>query len=868
MQLTEWEDYIDKLIQTRSICDCLDIDFCEGEKSFNCPPIIKASLLILDKILSEKYKYNFFIFPEKKQTILIFSLLKLIHDTLIDKIEQIYNPNLFSRGEKIKIGNCVVEFIEIQGKEDDVFFVFKMSNMIIYSPINLLPNFQRADPRLPINTYQHYKKELDKIKKLKIIEKDSNKKRIISILLNNKKNIKSPIYFMTPITNTKNFINKCKINNHNIKNIFLCGKTDYKGEIKNIGSGQLAGTPSIVLSSEIDSIVQSLKKGHPAESVIIDASNTNAILSQMDALDELIKFDIPILCISDIANSFELQPFISRNFNVCRWGKNNITNDMYNPSLLDLGNKNKSCVNQNIEYIYVEKLEICESLKLILRHKNEVREQSAEMIGLFAQLNDLIFSVLRKITPFNKVTAEKAQNTLNICIEILRNEKRFIDQETFDDYSSVIKNLSEIFIYNLKLPKIETLEKYLKDKQLMSVCFIVPEKSEKLEIMSYWQGYYNKYQSYQRIIVLYPSEYLLLKCNNFFLTIIVGWLNGTTMRKILFSFNTVRYIILLYTSEKKWRDINIHKWEKALNISNNAYIYKNILKINNYNEEEINQSAKNNKIFSFYNKPNDEIEELEHMIMQNKYKNYIYNSSQSRQDESIEAIPVNFVGGYLAFYTMGHNIVLITNVIINDSNKIDIVLPSKIKIGDFIVLRETGRDLIKDMADILLEKNGKGHLRFIATKWRIELENKKLHVNLDELFVKLVNLGCKRELQTVRSWITDENFIAPQQKEDLIYLIRATGSNLPAEQLEKIYRAAREVRAAHIKAGRIISMQLRRNIVDAINNYGEIDPINISEPIEMELENIGTVRILKVTDVGSPVVVSIADANRLIIDRG
>jgi hypothetical protein len=36
----------------------------------------------------------------------------------------------------------------------------------------------------------------------------------------------------------------------------------------------------------------------------------------------------------------------------------------------------------------------------------------------------------------------------------------------------------------------------------------------------------------------------------------------------------------------------------------------------------------------------------------------------------------------------------------------------------------------------------------------------------------------------------------------------------------------------------------------------------------MELENIGTVRILKVTDVGSPVVVSIADANRLIIDRG
>ena len=65
----------------------------------------------------------------------------------------------------------------------------------------------------------------------------------------------------------------------------------------------------------------------------------------------------------------------------------------------------------------------------------------------------------------------------------------------------------------------------------------------------------------------------------------------------------------------------------------------------------------------------------------------------------------------------------------------------------------------------------------------------------------------------------------------------------------------------------MLSMYLRSRIVEALKEYGDIDPFNIWEPIEMQVEEIGTIRILKIIDIGTPVTVDIADTNCL-IDEG
>ena len=87
------------------------------------------------------------------------------------------------------------------------------------------------------------------------------------------------------------------------------------------------------------------------------------------------------------------------------------------------------------------------------------------------------------------------------------------------------------------------------------------------------------------------------------------------------------------------------------------------------------------------------------------------------------------------------------------------------------------------------------------------------------------------------------------------------------EKLDQIYDAGQVVKTAHQRAGMNLTHLLRSRIVEALKNYGDIDPFNIWEPIEMMVDGIGTVRILKIIDIGAPVVVNTSDTNRLIEDE-
>ena len=95
-------------------------------------------------------------------------------------------------------------------------------------------------------------------------------------------------------------------------------------------------------------------------------------------------------------------------------------------------------------------------------------------------------------------------------------------------------------------------------------------------------------------------------------------------------------------------------------------------------------------------------------------------------------------------------------------------------------------------------------------------------------------------------------------------IAEVTGSGVLKEMLDQIFEAAQNVKSAHVQAGKVLSSQLRSRISKALKGYGNIDPFNIWEPIEMLIDGVGLVRILKIIDIDSPVVVDVADTNRLI----
>ena len=72
------------------------------------------------------------------------------------------------------------------------------------------------------------------------------------------------------------------------------------------------------------------------------------------------------------------------------------------------------------------------------------------------------------------------------------------------------------------------------------------------------------------------------------------------------------------------------------------------------------------------------------------------------------------------------------------------------------------------------------------------------------------------------------------------------------------------MRKAHVLAGRKLSDQLKQTLAAELKNYGEIDPFNFWEPINIEIDGIGNVKVLKIIDIGSEIEISSADTNRLI----
>ena len=863
----EWHDYVAQLLSQESGFDGISLSFEDDAHSVGVPPIIKASVLMLDKMVEHQGKFNILVFPERIQSIFIFTLVKLLHNIAEGQIKRAYDPDAFTPGEKLKLGNAVVEFAGVEETEKGRRMRIKVldsgTDLIISAPIEYFPLFQLTNTQRRLSNITQYVAEKKKIEAQ--MDCLSTDEKFLKLLADYRTHMDSSIVNMTSVINAKELFSVCKLCGQNINELLLVGQTDYEGTVRNIGAGQLSGTPAIVLASDLYMIRAMAERGHPIQSIIIDGSNSNALLSQIDALDDLMRLGVSITCVTDIVNSFDLQPFLDRQFNLWRWDETSITDHLYDVSTLSSDRKIKHCAKREVEYLIGDGNEISIAIQKLYSHRSESQTLSAQMLKLFDKLFSLAFIALRETVPFGESQLSQTRFVLEECAAILAGEKNYLDPKIFADYSTIIDSLKKVFTKGYLLPKHNALADRLRKEKYKTVYIVVPERSDKTHVQEYWQMWCRRERLITQVYVLYPAEYYPTQSTQFSATIVVGWLKRAIMRKILYGFNTQTYTILLYDYEKRWKNYDTTRWNSALDSSRNRQTIEKAFTTNRIH-------ISTNRFTPMEPVPvdvpeTDEFAEIELTLRENKYRQYVANGGQKAANETTEAIPVNYVGGYLAFYRAGHKVISATNIIMNDADKIDSVSPDQLKMGDFVVVRETARDLIREMADVILAHSGKTELREMAGKWKEALDIETLFYTPEEIYQHLQKVGCTKGYQAIRGWLFDEDVIAPQSRQDLEHIAAATGSSVLKELLDQVYDAAQTVRSAHIQAGRVLSMYLRSRIVEALKEYGDIDPFNIWEPIEMQVEGIGTVRILKVIDIGTPVTVDIADTNRL-IDEG
>lgn len=855
----EWQDYVSQLLSSRSSFDEISLSFDDSDETFSVPPIIKTSILMLDKMQAHQGRFNILVFPERIQSIFIFTLVELLYSISEGRIDSNYDPDAFVPGEHLRFGKAVVEFVGTEKRDGKKCIILRLADLKTSAPITYFPLLQKTHA-------EKLSKDKTFREALKSAEKQpfymSSDEKYLKLLADYKTHMDSSIVNMTSIINTKEQISNCRLCSQKVNDIILVGQTDFEGNVKNIGTGQLAGTPAIVLASDLYAISAMAEQGHPIQSIIIDSSNTNALLTQMDALDTLMRLDVPVTCVTDVVNSFDLQPFQERGFNLWRWDESSITEELYDAMPLTSDRKTRNYAKRKVDYLTADGNEISTAIRLLYAHRKASQTASAQMSKISDELYSQAFIVLRETVPFEEGQRTQGRMALDKCSTALEREKPFLSEKIYDDYNTIISCMKKAYAQEFTIPKHDALAERLSEQQLRMVALVVPDRCDKNRIQTYWQQWCRRKGMATEIHVFYPAEYYLLPCDQYNTTIVVGWLKRAIMRKILYSFNTPSYMVLLYDYEKRWKNYDTSKWNAALDRAQNQKTIERSFatdKLQISSSRFVPVPAEPDEIPG-----TDEFAEIELVLRENKYRHYAPSGGQTADSETVEAIPVSYVGGYLAFYRTGHKVISASNIIENDGDKIELKLPNELKMGDFIVVREADHDLVKEIADVLLQRAGDMELRSLAAKWKEALEIETLFNSPDKIYERLQEVGCTRGYQAVRSWITDKDMISPHSKQDLEHIAAVTGSGVLKEMLDQVYEAAQAVKTAHVQAGRVLSIQLRNRVVAALKEYGDIDPFNIWEPIEMQVDGVGLVRILKIIDIGSPVTVDISDTNRLI----
>lgn len=75
--MLEWADYVSQLLSSTSSFKGVTLSFNDSNEIFEVPPIIKSSILMLDKMTEHQGKFNIIVFPERIQSAFIFTLVKL-----------------------------------------------------------------------------------------------------------------------------------------------------------------------------------------------------------------------------------------------------------------------------------------------------------------------------------------------------------------------------------------------------------------------------------------------------------------------------------------------------------------------------------------------------------------------------------------------------------------------------------------------------------------------------------------------------------------------------------------------------------------------------------------------------------------------
>lgn len=838
----DWTTYLNTILDQDNILKDISLNFNRTETPV--PNIVRASVLLLEQNAPNSKDRNIVVFPEGKETAYLFMITRLMKSILTEEINFSYDPTQFKLGDKLKIGNSVVEFRGIKKENGRTYFsVYTSDGVLFMNPIEDAPFYQKVKSKRLSNSTRYVKE------RGKRAERKENQSNLVSRLMDNKTHLEGSVIYVGTLGRTRDFINISKLDSTELSRLIHIGKADFSGEVENVFSGQYTGEPTLIIAPELPYAYMTLEKNTNIKYIIIDLTSLN-IERELDYLDYILASGIPVYCIADTMHSFNLKLLADRGFNIWRWDKSNITDLLYSNGRLKTEIKTANSKHSEIEYLTVDGGDIDKPLRTLYRHRKNIEDTSSELQLIFSQMMRYSRMAIRRIETLPILDKLEIRANLHSLGDRLKKEKDYISEELYDDFCEALETLLNIFNLDYSFPKFAALKEVLLKGRYKSIYLIVSNGADPESVKEQWKSLLAREGYYPWIEVSHPRDYIARSVNSSEVVVVSSWFSKDVLRDILHSHNASNYVVLLYPYEEIWKTLHHREWERAISVGNDFITGKT-----NYNLA-LDVRDKDQKDISFdeYIRNEKEIvdqDSVDDVLERTRFNRYVANKRDYVVAEIEKAIPVTFVGSYSALFTKGHGLQVVTDIITGESDEIDFLFVNKLKVGDFIVIRESSRDIIREVADQLLLESGELDKRELSYKWKESLNKLKKHNTNMDIINRLEKVGCKRSHATMRNWIQSDSIIMPDDIKDLVHIASATRNQELIKLKDQVYEAGKIVQEAHRAAGRKLTEMLKKVIAEELRVLEDVDLVDLWKPININVEGVGNIKVIKIKNIGS-----------------
>lgn len=750
-------------------------------------------------------------------------------------------------GQHLMLGKAVVEFLNIDKTKNSIKFKVGRSNpMEVTCPINGVHYmFEKTERSL-----SGYKQWLVARKEAEAQLNQAN--QLLNTLKNKRTVLKKTMTVVTSKGNFFDYVENLYINGSEFSNLIAYGEidSDENNGFKLHNKGKLDCIPGISVTSEIAELKSLIKKGNfedKISAVYIDNGKFDELTENPDSLKYILKKNVPVITFVP-ESKFELYPTLSgMGFDFWHWKpstlklipkRESFTNA---PMFGQIGFKINRAISAEFKILSIRQILLRKSLYTI----NRLSQITANFDYTDKKFLRRLWAFQNKLSVMacniNDTVAEKLNSELyNLLNEWQSRVQRYKGQEieslfdcVFEEFDAFIKAESNL--------KSNTLKDLLSQPEnaACSVTLLVPNDYEFLEeTRAYINGF--------------CKDVRTIKLKNFYNESETD--NSTTDILIVLRFDKDEYIrikqtycykkliYILYDFESKWRNRFIARFDQCLP---HEYVKLTAAKLNIpigiIDEQPFDKVAES--------EDDNGYEEIADYNISHKIIRSTFGDKESRTfdtSDTVECIPIVFEENKVGYFYPNHDVIDVTALIRGDFISAVKKSASYLKKGDNILIRQSGKDIIRERADLLMDKAGESGLRDVSELWLNLFALYAAGKSVKSIHEELTSQNIDCTLQQVNYWLSGET-IMPRDKNVLKALaacaseeaLIAEKAKSFAQQIDRVFDAGRKVQAYHQKAGRSLTSELK-------SKAAEIKALYNTETAKGIIDGIGEVCIYTV----------------------